>query len=803
MEFKTTAVFWILLEIFLLLVAGFYPSFGDIRYSIPEEMRRGSVIGKIIKDLGVNIKTFESRNPRIEFEGRTRYCDINQQSGDLVVNERLDREELCGQKPSCTLTFDFFMENPLELHRITLEIQDINDNVPIFPHNEIHLEIGESADKGERFSVDEALDPDSGVNSVQGYTLSVNEHFSLAVHTNADASKYAEIILENELDREKQDHHSLIVTAYDGGNPPKSGTVMIHVRVLDANDNKPVFTQNVYKVSVPENAPLDTVVVSVSAADADEGLNADVTYEFSHISMRAKSIFSIDQKTGEIKLKGPMDFEDTSSYEIRVKAKDGAGQAASCKVIVDVTDINDNAPVIFIKSLKTPFPENEPSGSEVAVIYVQDKDTESSGKVKCFIQQNTPFKLSPSIKNHFSLITTEKLDREKVSEYNITITAADEGSPPLTSSKSLRVSVGDVNDNPPLFEKQSYSAYLTENNKPGSTICSVTARDPDWRQNGSVFYSVVPSEMGEASVSSFLSINGDTGVISAARTFDYERFRDLTVQVMARDNGSPALSSNVTVRVFLTDENDNSPQILYPAPQENSIMTEVVPKGALSGSLVSKVIAVDADSGQNAWLSYSIVKATDAGLFTIGVHSGEIRTQRDISESDLMKQSLIIAVRDNGQPSLSTTCAVHLVISDNPAEITDLKFANHQQDNSRLTLYLIIALVSVSTFFLTFIILIIAARFCQRKKPRLLFDATVAIPSTHLPPTYAEMEGAGTLRSSYNYDTYLTTGSRTSDFKFLTSYNENTLLADHTLKRGSNDIINLSGECPSGESSEL
>ncbi|XP_030648033.1 protocadherin gamma-A12-like, partial [Chanos chanos] len=691
----------------------------------------------------------------------------------------------------------------LELHRVTLEIKDINDNAPSFPHKEMHLEISESASKGARFSVDEAVDPDSGVNSVQGYTLSANEHFTVAVHTSAETGKYADIILENDLDRESQDHHILILTAYDGGSPPKSGTVVIHVRVMDVNDNKPVFTQTVYKVSVPENAPLDAVVVAVSATDADEGINGDITYEFSHISMRAKSIFSIDQKTGEIKLKGPMDFEDTSSFEMRVKAKDGAGQAASCKVIVDVTDINDNAPVIFIKSLKTPFPENEPSGSEVAVIYVQDKDTESSGKVKCFIKQNTPFKLSLSIKNHFSLITTEKLDRERESEYNITITATDEGSPPLTSSKSLKVIVGDVNDNPPLFEKQSYSAYLTENNKPGSTICSVTARDPDWRQNGSVFYSLVPGEIGGLSVSSFLSINGDTGVISAVRTFDYEQYKKLTVKIMARDNGSPALSSNVTLRVFIADENDNSPQILYPAPQENSIMTEVVPKGALSGSLVSKVIAVDADSGQNAWLSYSIVKATDAGLFTIGVHSGEIRTQRDISESDLMKQSLIIAVRDNGQPSLSTTCAVHLVISDNLAEITDLKYANHEQDSSRLTLYLIIALVSVSTFFLTFIILILTVKFCQSKKPRLLFDTAVAIPSTHFPPTYAEMEGPGTLRSSYNYDTYLSTGSRTSDFKFLASYKENMLSADHTLRKTSTDMISLSGECLSGESSEV
>ncbi len=167
----------------------------------------------------------------------------------------------------------------------------------------------------------------------------------------------------------------------------------------------------------------------------------------------------------------------------------------------------------------------------------------------------------------------------------------------------------------------------------------------------------------------FYPLTEDTGVIHAVRSFDYEQLKSFKVLVLARDNGSPPLSSNVTVSVFITDENDNSPQILYPSPEGNSFMTEMVPKAAQARSLVSKVIAVDADSGQNAWLSYHIIKATDPGLFTIGVHSGEIRTQRDISESDSMKQNLIVSVRDNGQPSLSATCALYLLISDNLAEV--------------------------------------------------------------------------------------------------------------------------------------
>ncbi|XP_030000802.1 protocadherin gamma-A11-like isoform X38 [Sphaeramia orbicularis] len=758
--------------------------YGDLSYSIPEEMKAQSVIGNIAKDLGLDVGTISSRKARLDFEEtHKRYCDINLGSGDLVTSERIDRETLCGKKASCVLKADLMLENPLELHRVSLHVQDINDNSPKFKKNVIEMEIGESAVTGNRFSVEEAHDADIGQNAVQRYSLQKNDYFVLAVD-----SKKVQLLLENALDREKQKEMNLTLTALDGGSPQKSGTVVIHITVLDANDNAPVFSQSVYKATLPENSPLDTVVISVSATDADEGINGDVTYDLAHVSDDDLNVFSIDTKTGEIRVSGVIDFEERNSFEMRVEAKDGLSLTSYAQVIIDVTDINDNAPIINLKSLSNPIPENVSPGTEVGIVNVQDRDSGTNRQVRCSIHQSVPFKLVPSFKNYYSLVTTEQLDRELVSDYNITITATDEGSPPLSSSKTVQLSVADINDNPPVFEEQSYSAYVTENNKPGSTLCSVTARDPDWRQNGTVIYSLLPGEVNGAPVSSYLSVNGDTGVIHAVRSFDYEQFKSFKVHVMARDNGSPPLSSNVTVSVFISDVNDNSPQILYPTPEGNSFMTELVPKAAHGGSLVSKVIAVDADSGQNAWLSYQIVKSTDPGLFTIGFHSGEIRTQRDISESDNMKQNLIVSVKDNGQPPLSATCAMYLLISDNLAEVPELKDISYDEKNSKLTSYLIIALVSVSTVFLTFIIIVMGVRFCRRRKPRLLFDGAVAIPSAYLPPNYADVDGTGTLRSTYNYDAYLTTGSRTSDFKFVTSYNDNTLPADQTLRKSPSDF---------------
>ncbi|ROL54461.1 Protocadherin gamma-A12 [Anabarilius grahami] len=759
----------------------------DLSYNIPEETKRQYVIGNIAKDLRMDVKQLSARKARIDMEDSSkRYCDINLNTGDLIVAETIDREELCGSQIPCTLSYELVLENPLEVHRIILNIEDINDNAPRFPNERIHFEITESAVKGQRFRLHEAHDSDIGQNAVSGYSLERNKHFILTVDRTADGGKYAKLVLEKELDREQQKEIDMILTATDGGSPQRSGTAVIHITVLDANDNVPVFSQPVYKVTLAENTPSGTEIIRVSATDADEGPNGEVTYEFSRISDKAVKLFSIDKTTGQIVVIGEIDYEKDKKYEMGIHAQDTFGLSSTAKVIIDITDVNDNPPRIILKSLNNPIPENSEPGTEVGIINVQDKDSGENRQIRCSVQQNVPFKLNPSVKNYFSLVTTKVLDREKESDYNITITATDGGSPPLSTSMTIHLFVSDVNDNPPVFEQQSYSAYIEENNKAGTSVCSVSANDPDWRQNGTVLYSLVPSEVNGVPVSSFLSVNGDTGVIHAVRSFDYEQFRNFSVKVVARDNGSPPLSSNVTVKVFITDENDNSPQILYPVPDGKSLMTEMVPKATLSGSLVSKVIAVDADSGQNAWLSYQILKSSDPGLFTIGLHSGEIKTQRDISESDNMKQNLVISVKDNGQPSLSTTCAVNLLISDNLSEVPELKDMTYEDNSSKLTSYLIIALVSVCTFFLTFIILILAVKFCHRRKPRLLFDGAVAVPSAYLPPNYAEVDGAGTLRSSYNYDAYLTTGSRTSDFKFVRSYNENTLPAGGTLKKEDN-----------------
>ncbi|XP_069544909.1 protocadherin beta-16-like, partial [Brachyistius frenatus] len=301
-------------------------AYGDVSYSVAEEMKRGSVIGNIAKDLGLGTATLSSRKARIDTDRNDkRYCDINLSTGDLIVTDRIDRESLCGKKATCILKEELVLENPLELQRISIHVQDINDNTPEFSEDLISFEITESADKGARFLLTEAHDADIGTNAVQRYNVQNNEHFTINVDTEVNGRKHSELVLVKELDREKEKELKLVLTALDGGSPQRSGTAIIHVTVLDANDNAPVFSRAVYKASLPENSPLDTVVVTVSATDADTGPNGDITYNFDHVSDDHVSLFSLDHKTGEIKVIGSIDYETETSIELRIRAKDGPG----------------------------------------------------------------------------------------------------------------------------------------------------------------------------------------------------------------------------------------------------------------------------------------------------------------------------------------------------------------------------------------------------------------------------------------------------------------------------------------------
>ncbi|XP_049895890.1 protocadherin beta-1-like, partial [Epinephelus moara] len=333
---------------------------GQIRYSIPEEMKKGSVIGNVAQDLGLDLRRLRSGRARIVTGENIHYTELKTDKGILVVNERIDREQLCGDVTPCSFSFEVILENPMELHRVTVEVLDINDHAPVFPNKDksISLEISESAVVGVKFPLWSAEDRDVGQNGLQDYVLSPNDNFILKQHANPDGSKYVEMVLQKPLDRERHPHLSLKLIAVDGGTPQRSGTVNIDVTVLDANDNEPVFNQSVYKASVMENTLKGTSIVTVNATDADSGSYGLITYSLSQSTGSAANIFIIDENTGTVSVSGQIDYERDRKYEVRVEAKDQGGLTGTSKIIVDVTDVNDNAPVINIMSFSSPLSED-------------------------------------------------------------------------------------------------------------------------------------------------------------------------------------------------------------------------------------------------------------------------------------------------------------------------------------------------------------------------------------------------------------------------------------------------------------
>ncbi|XP_037365005.2 protocadherin gamma-A6-like [Talpa occidentalis] len=719
---------------------------GHIRYSVPEELDKGSFVGNIASDLGLEPQELTERGARIVSRGRTQLFALNPGSGSLVTAGRIDREELCAQSARCLVSFNILFEDKLNLYPVEVEIIDINDNAPVFSSEELEVKIPENAAPSSRFPLIEVYDPDVGMNNLQSFKLSANSHFSVNVQSEANGRKYPELVLENALDREGEAIHRLVLTAIDGGVPARSGMARILVTVLDVNDNAPVFTQPVYHVSVPENLPVGTPVLSVNATDQDEGVHAEVTYSFVKITEKISKIFCLNVLTGEISTSANLDYEDSSFYELDVEARDQPGLQDRAKVLITILDVNDNIPEVVVTSGSRSVAESTPPGTVIALFQVHDRDSGLNGLVTCSISKGLPFQLEKSVDNYYRLVTNKVLDREQVPLYNITVMAMDKGMPPLSTEMLITLNVADTNDNPPAFSHSSYSVYVPENNPRGASIFSLTAHDPDSDENAQVTYTLVEDTIQGVPLSSYVSINSDTGVLYALCSFNYEQFRDLELTVTAHDSGDPPLSSNVSLSIFVLDQNDNTPEILYPAfPTDGSTGVELAPRSAEPGYLVTKVVAVDRDSGQNAWLSYRLLKASEPGLFSVGLHTGEVRTARALLDRDALKQSLVVVVQDHGRPPLSATVTLTVAVADSiPDVLADLSSLQPSADpeDSDLTLYLVVAVAVVSCIFLAFVIMLMALRLRRWHTSRLLHASGVGlagVPTSH----FVGVDGCG------------------------------------------------------------
>ncbi|NXF97914.1 PCDA2 protein, partial [Eubucco bourcierii] len=641
---------------------------GQVRYSVAEEAKVGTVVGRLSQELGLEAGDAEARRVRVVWQGRRAGVEVSGASGALVVSSRLDREELCGKSAPCSLRLELLQERPLRVFHVELDVTDINDNAPLFPVNEEAFNIAESSLPGSRFPLEGASDADVGANAELSYTLSPSDHFTLDVKSSDENTKFLFLVLSKPLDRETVPVHRLVLTATDGGRPSLTGTMELVITVLDVNDNAPQFNQSsVYKVQLPENGAEGSMVVRVNAMDPDEGINKEFSYSIvSAVPGASRDSFSIHPKTGEVKLTKTLDYEDVRFHELHIEAGDKGTPPLSghCSVELEVLDVNDNAPEVWVTSLSVPVSEDASVGTVVALLSVSDRDSGANGRVQCSVWPTSPFGLETRFLGSYSLVLREALDRERVSEYEVEVRAEDGGKPPLRASRGVRVPVCDVNDNAPAFSQAVYTVLARENEAAGAELARVWARDPDEAGNGRVSYSLWEGVSG-ASVS-----GGGWRPASSYVSFE----------VRAVDAGEPPLVGNATVQLFVVDENDNAPVLLPPAgggpgldPFAGGVVGGSVEAasdagsetlwawaawGAPAGQVVAKIRAVDADSGYNAWLRYEVLEPRGKGPFRVGLYSGEVSTARALEEADGPRQRLVIVVRDHGEPSRSATATL-------------------------------------------------------------------------------------------------------------------------------------------------
>nr|XP_003476845.1 protocadherin-18 isoform X2 [Cavia porcellus] len=726
--------------VFALLVASFnHDVLGkNLKYRIYEEQRVGSVIARLSEDVADVL--LKLPNPSaVRFRAMQRgnsLLVVNENNGEISIGATIDREQLCQKNLNCSIEFDVITlpTEHLQLFHIEVEVLDINDNSPQFSRSLIPIEISESAAVGTRIPLDSAFDPDVGENSLHTYSLSPNDFFNIEVRTRTDGAKYAELIVVRELDRELKSSYELQLTASDMGVPQRSGSSILKISISDSNDNSPAFEQQSYIIQLLENSPVGTLLLDLNATDPDEGANGKIVYSFSsHVSPKIIETFKIDSERGHLTLFKQVDYEITKSYEIDVQAQDLGPNSipAHCKIIINVVDVNDNKPEINI-NLMSPGKEEisyifegDPIDTFVALVRVQDKDSGLNGEIVCKLHGHGHFKLQQTYENNYLILTNATLDREKRSEYSLTVIAEDKGTPSLSSVKHFTVQINDINDNPPRFQRSRYEFVISENNSPGAYITTVTATDPDLGENGQVTYTILETFILESSITTYVTIDPSNGAIYALRIFDYEEVSQITFVVEARDGGSPKqLVSNTTVVLTIIDENDNVPVVIGPALHNNTAEISI-PKGAESGFHVTRIRAIDRDSGVNAELSCSIVAGNEESIFLIDPRSCDIHTNVSMDSVPYTEWELSVLIQDKGNPQLHTKVLLKCMIFEYAESVTSTAMTLVSQASLDFSMIIIISLGAICAVLLVIMVLF-ATRYNREKKDTRSYNCRVA-----------------------------------------------------------------------------
>ncbi|XP_075544524.1 cadherin-related tumor suppressor fat [Dermacentor variabilis] len=538
--------------------------------------------------------------------------------------------------------------------KLVVTVQDVNDHTPTFERPSYETSLLELTSVNERFFALHAWDADHGDNGRVSYQISEgNDEGRFGVFP--DGTVY----VKKALDREWRDLYALTVVARDHGEPPRSSAVSLLVHVLDENDNAPAFDNATFTFSLAENEPPDTHVGKLTAEDGDRGRNAELSFSLAS----NENDFVVDPRTGFVRSLRYFDREkllaltghDSITMDAVVLDSGITRLRGEAKVVVRITDVNDNAPVFSRPSYRASVSEAAAPGTTVARVSATDADEGRNGELLYAIAAGNEAGAFGIDEASGQLSLAAPLDREAAGAYTLLVIARDTGAElQHTATATVLVQVLDENDNAPEFALGALRADVPETTPIGYELHRFSATDRDLGLNGEVSFSIASGNVKEA-----FKVDSVTGALFLDRPLDFEQQGVYQLNVSASDGGSPrqAVSVGFTVRVL--DVNDNPPQFA------NVAIVRQIEEGLPLHTPVVTVTAVDRDAGANGKLTYAITSQEPPGAhFSVRQDSGVVFTAAEIDREFSDTFRLTLTATDQGSPSLSSHKTVTIIVED-------------------------------------------------------------------------------------------------------------------------------------------
>ncbi|CAF2940456.1 unnamed protein product [Rotaria sp. Silwood2] len=594
-----------------------------LKYTIEEKLPINTLITDLSKELNIKSNGFFQIYELLPLNKNL--LTIHNETGHLIIKSILDREQMCLKRQCSCNSCEIILQLSIKLKDkiiykiIEIKIKDRNDHSPNFDKQSmIHvIHIKENVPLGYRIILPSASDPDEGFNSVQSYRLDGPDSDDFDVDFSSYDIPY--LIVRSSLDRQRLSSYSLVLTASDYGEQPRSNSIQLDIHILHTNDSIPTFVQSIYSIDIREDTIIGTTILKVEAINDN---NEKIFYE-----LLTESPFIIDRLTGQIQLSKKLDYEREKSYRIIVKAYENSIPTYA-SIFIRVIDINDNPVLMQIKveehiTLKQKendknvifIQENTLVGTTIAHVILNDLDSFANGNP--YLQLRTTEPPLPLIykliyQNNFqntklySLILNQNLDRELKSIYNnIQLIAHDSGTPTLHTQLYLILNITDINDCIPKIITNSTIYNIYENNPIGYIIDKLIASDCDTEQNADIEYHLLNK-------TDLLIINSKTGQLSLNQSIDFEilnKFQeknlttiDLEFHIEVYDHGQPSLSSQTKIILRIHDINDHSPEF----EKTHSYNWTYSQSTLQPGSILGRIYAYDYDSGLQGLINYSI-----------------------------------------------------------------------------------------------------------------------------------------------------------------------------------------------------